>query len=257
MRDWASSGGAKLDRAKELIADFERSKHEFLEKRPYTAASQFDEKRKDGQLAFFVNDCPPVPARLAAVSADAIHNLRAALDILWNQAWTQGRAGTQKEYFPLPEDAKNFEARFATVKQDHHKAAVSVLRKVEPWNNLFKVLNELDNKDKHEMPVLTAAIQNKLVLIPPPDVVLDGQNMKIEAERHGFMFLEKGKDLAIGITLLTDQGPVTKLACDIEADIAFGPGEALEGQAVLEKINEFARLVRGAADAFLAAGLVK
>ena len=259
MRDWASSGGAKVERAKEHIADFDRARRDFLGAQPYTVVSQFDATRKSGQLTFVVDSHQSVPARLASISADAIHNLRASLDILWNQAWTQGKAGTQKLYFPLAKNAKEFEARFATVKQAHYKAAVNVLRKVEPWNKLLHALNEIDNKDKHEMPILAAAIQKKLLIKLPPDLAIEGKTgitLAVEIA-SGYAFLEPGKDLGTGLTIETDAGPLTAAECLLTADIAFGRSEFLEGQPVLEVLNESAKIVEGAANAFLAAGLLK
>jgi len=122
MRDWASSGGAKIERAKELIAEFERGKQSFLKDHPYSASSRFNAEEKRGQLTFVVNSNHVVPARLAAIAADAIHNLRAALDILWNQAWTKGNSDRRKQYFPLVRDAKELEARFQVGKANRSQS---------------------------------------------------------------------------------------------------------------------------------------
>jgi hypothetical protein len=76
MRDWASGGGTKLERAKEHIADFARSRREFLDVHPFIATSRFDSKRK--QIFFIVSTSPEIPARFASITSDAIHNLRAS-----------------------------------------------------------------------------------------------------------------------------------------------------------------------------------
>ena len=113
MRDWAFSGGAKIERAKEHVADLELASREFLESHPYSAVSQFDPKRRE--LKFVVGTGHTVPARLASITADAIHNLRASLDILWHQAWSKGSSGKRKQYFPLVRNAQELQARFKTI----------------------------------------------------------------------------------------------------------------------------------------------
>jgi hypothetical protein len=47
------------------------------------------------------------------------------------------------------------------------------------------------------------------------------------------------------------------MECDLTANIAFGKGEVLEGQPVLEALNEMAEMVEGLVQAFLIAGLIR
>jgi hypothetical protein len=260
MRDWEFSGGAKIERAKEHIADFERSSRAFLEAHPYSAISQFDPKRKE--VSFIVQTGHAIPVRLASITADAIHNLRASLDILWHQAWSKRTPGQRKQYFPLVRNAHELKARFKSVKQAHHKAAVDILREIkhdEAWNKLF-ALNEIDARDKHEMPILAAATYKKVIMKCPPNVTLEGKPGRLQfvAElASGFLFLEYGTELPIVTAIETNAGPVTDMECDLTADIAFGKGEILEGKPVLKTLHESAQIVDGIANAFLNAGLIR
>jgi hypothetical protein len=259
VRDWAFSGGAKIERAKEHVADFERSSRAFLEAHPYSAISQFDPQRRE--ISFIVQKGHTIPARLASITADAIHNLRASLDILWHQAWSKGTPGQRKQYFPLVRNAHELEARFKSVKQIHHKAAVDILRAIkydEAWNKLH-ALNEIDARDKHEMPILAAATYKKIIMKLPPDVALQGKTgvQFVSELASGFIFLKYGTQLPLVMTIDTNAGPVTDMECDLTADIAFGHGEILEGEPVLKTLHESAQIVDGIANAFLTADLIR
>jgi hypothetical protein len=259
MRDWASGGGAKIERAKEHISDFERARRAFLETRSYLAVSQFDPERKE--IKFIVHEGAAIPVRLASITADAIHNLRASLDILWHQAWSKGVSGKRKQYFPLVRNARELEARFKTVKQAPHKAAVEILRAVKPfeaWDKLL-ALNEIDARDKHEVPILAAAIYKQVIMKVPPNVVVEGQPGRLEIVSEiasGFLFLKHGTQLPIVSAIETDAGPLTAMECELTADIAFGQGEILEGEPVLKTLHEYAQIVDGIANAFLTACLI-
>jgi hypothetical protein len=155
MRDWASGGGAKIERAKEHIAEFERASRNFLGSHPYTAVSQFDPQ--SSELRFVVQSDHTIDPRLAAIAADAIHNLRAPLDILWHQVWTKGAAGRRKQYFPFVANAQDLTTRFQSVKQTSQRDAVVILHATKSYsagNKFFGPLNEIEVRDKHEVPIL-------------------------------------------------------------------------------------------------------
>jgi len=82
MRDWASSGGAKIERAKEHVAEFDRAARDFLNDHPYTAVGKF--QYKDQMVQYCIESDHVLPPRLAMIAADAIHNLRVPLDVLWH-----------------------------------------------------------------------------------------------------------------------------------------------------------------------------
>ena len=259
MRDWAFSGGAKIERAKEHVADFERASRTFFDSHPYSAISRYDSKRKE--LTFVVEGTHTVPARLASITSDAIHNLRASLDILWHQAWSKGNPGKRKLYFPLVPNADELQVRFKTIKQTEHKAAVDILCAIKPfelWNKLL-ALNEIDARDKHELPILAVATYKQVIMKLPPDVLFQGKTgVQVVAQiASGFLFLEYGTQLPIVTAIETDGGPVTHMECDLTADVAFGRGEILEGEPVLKTLREYLEVVDDIASAFLAAGLIR
>lgn len=164
-------------------------------------------------------------------------------------------------YFPLDfRDAKEIDARFSTAKRPHHKACAAILRTIQP--SQYKVLRSfsaIDNRDKHELPVLAAASHKKIVMRFPADVALNGKTgIQVVSEiRSGHVFLVAGTRLPIVVHIETDAGPITGMQSELTADIAFGKGEVLEGTLVLAMLQEFSQVVGEIASKFVTAGLVK
>jgi hypothetical protein len=258
MTEWATSGAVKIERAKEHIADFELASRTFLKTHTYSAVSQFDPQLRE--IRFVVREGYTVPGRLGAITADAIHNLRASLDILWHQ--TIGTPGKRKQYFPVFQDAHELETRFKSVKQTSLKAAVDILRTAnfcKSGHKLLWALKEIDDRDKHELPVLAAATYKRVIMKLPPDVAIEGKTgVQLVGEiSSGFLFLEHGTELPLAVSIETDAGPIMDMECELTADIAFGQGEILEGEPVLKTLHEIAQLVDGITDAFVTAGRVR
>jgi len=254
MRDWASGGGAKIERAKEHVQDFALASRAFLEAHRYSAVSQFDAQSRE--IDSVVQGSHAVPPRLACIAADAAHNLHASLDILWRQVWA-----TNRRYFPCTEETHELKARFKSVKETSQHIAVDILfaaKADQARNKTLRALHELDTRDKHEVPILAAAVYKKIVMRAPPDVALDGRTgLTFVGEiASGFVFLEHGAHLPLALRIETDAGPVMDMECELTPDIAFAKGEILEGKPVLETLHEFAQLVDGIARAFVKAGLL-
>ena len=265
MRDWATGGGAKIERAKKHVEDFVRCGRAFIETHPYSAVSQFNPHTR--HVDFVVQRTHAIAPPLACIAADAIHNLHVSLDTLWHHVWARGGTAGHKgkrtgEYFPCLETAHELEPRFKSVKEGLEKDAVDMLLKTKnnkSRDELLGAIHSIDVRDKHEIPVLAAAIYKKIIMKAPPDVVFEGRSgLQFVGEiGSGFLFLEEGTELPLAIRLETDAGPVMHMECELTPDIAFAKGEILEGKAVVETLQEMLELVQGIGSAFLAAGLLR
>jgi len=258
VRSWAYSVGAKVERAKEHVAEFERASRAFLDANPYKAISQFNPK--NGEVRFLLEGKHVIPARLAAITSDAVHNMRSALDIAWCQAWTKGAFGARKEYFPIVRHADELKSRFQTVKKPHQRAAAGIALAIvddDIWKKLFR-LNEINTRDKHQVPILAAAAYQQFIIKFPPDVTLDGETgVEIKGNiDDGHVFLKHGMELPLVVTADTNKGFVADMECNVTADISFGEGEILQGEPVLKTLRETVQVVDGLANAFLIAGLI-
>lgn len=194
------------------------------------------------------------PIRWSAIASDAVHNLRSSLDILWRQVMAPNegdRIRKKSSYFPICKSAHKFEARFGRVVKGRRKAAIDLLRAAKPYkggNDALWALDAIDCRNKHEILTLIAATYKTLNIMLPPDVAINGHTgVSIRCEpATGFPALEDGAILIAEVHMEYQLTP----------DVAFGKGEILEGEPVVETLHEFAQLVDGIADAFLSAGLL-
>ena len=129
----------------------------------------------------------PVDEEFGAVVGDAIHNLRAALDLMAVElARANGATKTSDVYFPFGMDEASFE--LAITKKKFNKAgedAVALLRTFQPYksgNHALRAIHDLDVEDKHErllphsMAIHTATVRvhidgnGKVELVREPDL---------------------------------------------------------------------------------------
>jgi hypothetical protein len=259
MTDWASGVWAKIERAKEHIKQFDLASQDFLKTHAYSALSKFDPQSRN--LTFVVQKVHTIDPRLACITADAIHNLRVPLDILWHQVWSRGAPGYRKQYFPFVENAHELETRFKSVKKGPRKTAVDILLATKSYKSGHKFLgaiDEIDVRDKHEVPLLAAATSKRVIMKLPPDVIFQGKSgvQFVSELDSGFVFLEEGTELPTVVRVETDRGPVMDMECQLTPYIAFGQGEILEGEPILEALHEMAQLVEAIASGFRTEGLM-
>jgi hypothetical protein len=93
------------------------------------------------------------PKRFQTILGDAIHNLRAALDIAAVEAVSRSRGNPDKVYFPFTKKGNDFESMLK--QKNFHRAArpyQEIVRAARPYadgNLLLCAINELDIEDKH------------------------------------------------------------------------------------------------------------
>ncbi len=93
-----SSARLKIDRAHTHIKDLEGQFKSFVERKPHRFGIKHDEKT--GQPVIEIRFVEDVPAELAVVIGDAVHNMRCALDhTIWELIGWDG--GTQNKHLRL------------------------------------------------------------------------------------------------------------------------------------------------------------
>lgn len=258
VRNWATSGRVKIERAKEHIRDFEVGTDAFFDSKPYRVVAQHDTKRRT--LYVQLREFERLPLRWSAVVADAVHNLRSSLDILWSHVMNpDSSAPPRKQYFPVLEDAEAYKARRAREVKSRRKLAMDILDATKPYrggNDTLWALNEIDIRNKHEVLSLAVGTFQEMTVavfntwdFPNPD---------------RFVLTPKGS-----LHVLEDNTPLFEIhpppgvmdakvnvKYEITYAVAFGEGEVLEGKPVIEALHEFSELVDGIALAFESAGLL-
>lgn len=259
MADWASSGGIKLERAHEHIADLERRRERFFEPAPYKLVTE--NNPQGGTSAKWrrlphARDIPPI---WGAVAGDAIHNLRSALDILWRQATNPqpGKADPRRRgaYFPFPNTAHELKTRYEGAKEPALKSALNLANGFEPYESGNKdlwLLNQASTVDKHEVPaIVTCAFVTGTLSLAESEPYGLGLDLHMRATRPILV-----KD---GEVFVTDLFGRHKAHDDdkLTFDIAFGECGPLKGKAVLPTLREFAGIVESIIETFLRAGLIR
>jgi len=281
MRSWSASGRVKIERAEKHIRDFEAERDAFRALRPYRVVGEAhadcpDKGFRNGCISLTIRQYEPIPDRLPAIVADAVHNLRSALDHLWQRA-VYGTRSAKRDYFPFFESPDSAKTRFKGKEKGRCKTAVDILKSV----NAFEVGNPLwsiccfDDADKHDTLRLVASRIHVML------VIIDGSIASANISDHGesnaqvrlgfppydptapkpaprpgstFDILEHGKH--IGTRPWTPGAPEPDVDDEIVFEIAFGEGEILEREAVLPTLKHFAATVRSLEELFIAAKLI-
>jgi hypothetical protein len=262
MRDWASSGRVKIERAKEHIKNFDTSAKAAFESGLYSLS--FERDAEPGYATIRVRG-GPIPAYWSAIVGDAVHNLRIALDYLWRDVWTpQGTPVDRRDGFPTFLNADKFEARFRRVQKGTPQVVVKLLREIKPYkggNDALCDLVALDDRDKHHAIVLICGRMVEAKLDASRTFVARG----IAAPENPVLHLRATKDG--GLYPLEDGTPVARAnltafkgKVEVETEcafqVAFGESEIRKLESVVDTLNEFAGVVEGVVQTFSIAGLI-
>jgi hypothetical protein len=147
----------KIGRAKKHIDDLERDIAAFFASRPFNLTTRRDPESR--RLIYYLIDVPVIPQSFATIAGDAIHNLRSSLDHLAHQLFLVGTHGIRGDgrhiYFPVAENAKEYEAALDRKVKGIKKDAIDMLRSNEAYKggkgNAIWILNQLNNIDKHRL----------------------------------------------------------------------------------------------------------
>lgn len=154
-RGWADNGAPKVQRANDCIKQLHEEISAFLERRPYSDRKEIEAQTGDVVMVARISEKPDV-ARLGAITADAVHNLRVALDFLWIDVLEvtvePSRPKATDRKFPIFENEAQFENARARQKEKM-RPVYEQLKYFEPYNggkNALDSLRRLDNAGKHE-----------------------------------------------------------------------------------------------------------
>ena len=192
-----------------------------------------------------------VPKSVAPIIGDAIHNLRAALDLLACELVRLNDGNDAKVYFPFSDDEEQFPRMLK--KRNMHRAAPQViahlysLRPYTGGNKALRALHDLDIIDKHRALIpaigMVDAAAGSISLFGPGGVqyptytpVVDGQMVMLI---RGETDLNSGQQLPANFHLL------------LPFDVPMGGGE------VIPTLHSLVQLVTGIVESFEALGLAQ
>jgi hypothetical protein len=159
MTNFFHSARSRITRAEAHITNIEETANAFVAETPYRFVVESD---TDGLLQFHkVKLIKALPDGLTNVAADAIENLRSALD---NAAYvialaagiykTRGKAEPKSSYFPFAGSLAELSNVIKGRCRDLPEAIVALMRSFQPYkggNDLLWSLTELCNANKHRL----------------------------------------------------------------------------------------------------------
>jgi hypothetical protein len=209
------SAKQKIERADYHIADVERQFAAFVAEKPHRLSIKIDPGT--GSLAIGIRFNKELPRQFAPIIADAIHNLRTALDhAVWDLVGTDN--GTQDRYlqFPAYDTRTKFEAACKGLKTPSQwvKDAISATEAFvngKGWD-LYQ-LCQLDNSDKHV--AITSVLRQ--TTHPGFQIIAPDGTVQERIERNTFT------PAASGVTIATLMKIQPGLSAEIDDDAGCAP----------------------------------
>lgn len=247
----------KIERAKHHINDLNGQINAYLGKRPLKLMIRDDLKAARRTVYVKAHKTPPYE-EFGVVLGDAVHNLRAALDVtLWAMGGDKAKRPKSVQ-FPFCEKAERLDdaIKSTEIETVAGKNVVAEIKRIKPYptgNPTLYGVDALDRADKHRLIVTTTGIGalsladvtkwTGLIVPPTPDgsaplgVIMSVQ-AKFVANLGGLTRLQRRH----GITTETEANPQPTF------QIAFGEGEPFPAFPVIFKLNEMVESVSEVVD---------
>jgi hypothetical protein len=157
----------KIERAKRHISDLNTLSESFFKRKPYQVVR---EGEFEGKVRRIVRVHEHIPEEFPLLIGDAVHNLRASLDILACDLVRLNGGNVKNVYFPFCEIPADYELM---IKKRHLDRAspdiVDLFRTFRPYpggDDSLRGIHDLDVADKHQLiiPVIGTALQPSLHL---------------------------------------------------------------------------------------------
>jgi hypothetical protein len=261
MTGWASNGEVKIERAKEHIGDLAVAIAAFHQTDPYELFQE--EEAGTGALNARIRIREKPPLRLGAIAGDAVHNFRAALDILWRIAMRAGPG--RKTEFPFNNGPQEFENAHRGAIKGRSKTAVEILRTIKPFkggNELLWGLHVADIVDKHHTLIPAYVSTNPVAVFDMAVFMRDAPRPAEWGPIPSFHLALRGttdcpvEDGAIICRIEREHRPKEDMNLELTPDIAFGEPEVFRGKPMVETLNQMAGVVDGVVESFRTAGLI-
>lgn len=246
---------SKIRRAKEHVAEAERRILAFVASKPIGVTAKRNPQTR--QLIYSVSRCDEIPESLALVAGDAIQNLVSALDHLAFQLVCKDTGDKpprpKKVYFPIGEGASGYEALIGNRMQGARRPTIEAIAALNPYrggNDLFWMLQSLNNVDKHRTLLLvgstTTGVGLAQLLTAPPGMFPEGVATDLRKQLAGIFLrpsdrgfpLKEGFELHIGAV---DEEPNANH--EFRFEVALNEPGIVEGRPLLPTLRQLTTLV--------------
>lgn len=233
MIDPFESSRRKVARAKEHIADLERETGLFFGARPYSVVIEPDPNEPKHEVHKIRFD-RAMPDSFASLTAEAVHNLRSALDnVGYGLAVSGGRVNPKYTAFPFSGSALDFENVIKGRCKDIPEEIHALFRAYQPYrggNDFLWALNEVSITDKHKL--LTIALGSLL-----RDMVGEGALIRVPVNPI-WNSLRQEIEIATCVA-----GSAVKYHAGVSLFVAFDEIAVVKNEPVLKVLDYFLEIV--------------
>lgn len=230
----------KIQRANHHIDNFNVAIKSFLDTRPYRLVVEPDSENPGKRKCLVARVSGKMPCDLLLILGDAVHNLRASLDILACDLVRLNNPGCEEMkwfndiYFPFGKDRERYKSLLAEkeirrVSDD----AMAVLRTLAPYiggNKHLRAIHDLDIRDKHKLILTTQSIGNIV-----HQAFGDGANGRHTYSDFTFSPIKDGT-VILRLPFFTENIKIND-EVEFEVGIEFYKGMPLEGECVRSSLN--------------------
>ena len=176
--DYIELALARVNRAWEHIEQLKAETSAFFDTKPYRIVTEEEPQGAQKLVHYLFRVDRQPPARLRLIMGDAIHNLRAILDnLVWGLGQRCGEPPSSGLKFRLFIDEAEFIQkglpRLQKAFASKAPKAIDLIRDLQPYQrrddptgHLLWILNRLSNQEKHDVPLVVAAVHNLHVVVP-------------------------------------------------------------------------------------------
>lgn len=259
--DNISGAYGKLERAEHHINDLRGQIDVFLAEVPFKVIAHY--RRKAGKISYSVKAEKRIPPPFSFILGDAVHNLRAALDLMLFALASQRAPRPDNIQFPFPKgDSDN--ALTGTINSGQVKFAgekvEEAIRRLDPRpskNSILSGIHSLDIRDKHRLLILSRGIPN-FTGSRLGDLIGKQAGIQIKGGGSILMTAPDGEDIiTINKQFILRDLPDCQKEAEVQPPfvIIFGKGQPFENKIVLQVLRDGANAVRTALDEMLVAFL--
>lgn len=253
----------KVNRAKEHVRDLETLVQRFLQTNPYTIVVQ--DEPDTGDRVFRVKVLRKPPLELAAIVGDAIHNLRAALDLLICELVRgEGEAVMDTTGFPVAKSAEAFKSGHLRKVKGAPKEAIDLIKRAKPYkggNEPLWRLHRLDIADKHRILIAVGSVHENVIVDAGAmfrefkAATLGIDPSEIPSMPVAINPADKQWPLKDGAEIYRIRTTVRESHEDEDVQftigVAFGEGEVVQGELLVPTVHQLVDFVEGFIEPFL------
>lgn len=232
----------KIDRAEKHIRDLDFLIFCFLRRQPYRIRQIAD--LQGGRFGYEISLKEMPPIEISGVLGDAIHNLRASLDLAISAIALSLGNDIDKTYFPFAKFADDIEKMIRNRAGNAGDEAMQICREQRPYstgNEALWGLHQADIADKHQTLIVAPAIGDfRFQLLPSSGnnaVQIDSEIRYLSVE-PSFVPSPNGREFEHPSEI------------DLSVNIVFPEGRPLAGYPVVATLNELLRIVREIVERF-------